>query len=724
MIDLRALKWSLLSCLVVVSTIACTSSKNGGGPSSESPEVIRQKLLAYFKTQETPDPKVLRAKYLDHDDDKALAIVIAAEKNPHQVDSYTGMPLLVWASIAGYDDVVRYLLSQGVNMEEKWDGRTALEWAINERHYDVMEELIQVASGAGVRLAHGINDALIYAMGDDEDEIKLTKKVLAAGANPNYVVPEESDFSRKIRGRSVLMVAAIRGYAEVADVLLKAGANIEAESTGGYRAIHYAAKEGRERIIGLLLKAGADPDGGASSFYANSPVVVAINNKNPGAALQLYRAGATLEENRSGFAGANALVGMLSNGAGHSHLTRYLLERVSTNSQSGIYKTTALIEAAKHAWGIDTINRLMVEHRVNTTLADVHGRNALMYASYYLHPSNVELLLQKGRASELVQAVDSNGDTALTLALHKDTKKRFNTHYQDLDKMIRALVRYGSDINHVNKEGKTILMKTLEHSELEKTSKYLIARGAKLDFKHEEKSISMIRYAFKMNAGTSMLLYMLEEGADVAHRENPQQSTLLMAAVRRGSIELVKAMLATGKADVNAYVENETHQQTALIIASTGKPEIVEMLLKQDTKMINHRTPKNNYSALMWAARKAKVKNVELLIEYNADPRFKSNEGNTAKEIAKLNYEGTGDITDAQRRKYGAIYRLLSKYEETYDPLNKRVGAENTAPAEETSGPQVPAEVAVIQPVCGDKNSGEGAPDCSPRPRPNPRRKK
>src|SRR5215475_13387413 len=62
-------------------------------------------------------------------------------------------------------------------------------------------------------------------------------------------------------GTTALHFAAQNGDAEMAQVLIYAGANVRASTRiGGYTPLFMAAKRGASQVIDILLKAGSDPN--------------------------------------------------------------------------------------------------------------------------------------------------------------------------------------------------------------------------------------------------------------------------------------------------------------------------------------------------------------------------------------------------------------------------------------------------------------------------------
>lgn len=69
--------------------------------------------------------------------------------------------------------------------------------------------------------------------------------------------------------------AAYRGHEEVVQVLIAAGADLEATGTDGQTPLHLAAQKKHEHIVKMLLKAGAQLESGEQD-----PVLALLNERN------------------------------------------------------------------------------------------------------------------------------------------------------------------------------------------------------------------------------------------------------------------------------------------------------------------------------------------------------------------------------------------------------------------------------------------------------------
>eukprot|EP00295_Goniomonas_pacifica_P007831 CAMPEP_0175838614 /NCGR_PEP_ID=MMETSP0107_2-20121207/18351_1 /TAXON_ID=195067 ORGANISM="Goniomonas pacifica, Strain CCMP1869" /NCGR_SAMPLE_ID=MMETSP0107_2 /ASSEMBLY_ACC=CAM_ASM_000203 /LENGTH=162 /DNA_ID=CAMNT_0017152249 /DNA_START=70 /DNA_END=558 /DNA_ORIENTATION=- len=96
------------------------------------------------------------------------------------------------------------------------------------------------------------DDALLVAC--EEGDLAGVDSALGRGAHINCT----SDHHPGVPGITPLMHAASRGHLPVAEVLVAAGAHLDAQDKWGWAAIHRAAHGGRPDIVQLLVRAGAD----------------------------------------------------------------------------------------------------------------------------------------------------------------------------------------------------------------------------------------------------------------------------------------------------------------------------------------------------------------------------------------------------------------------------------------------------------------------------------
>jgi ankyrin repeat protein len=95
-----------------------------------------------------------------------------------------------------------------------------------------------------------------------QDDISAIISLLREGAAVNVPAGDLSP----------LHVAASSGHAETCQLLLSAGANVDAQfPLGDMSALHYAAREGQEGVVRILLDAGADvnlvPENGQTALH-------------------------------------------------------------------------------------------------------------------------------------------------------------------------------------------------------------------------------------------------------------------------------------------------------------------------------------------------------------------------------------------------------------------------------------------------------------------------
>jgi len=98
------------------------------------------------------------------------------------------------------------------------------------------------------------------------NQVSFVRLLLSNGANPNLPSTLEVGYN------TPLHTAASKGYGDILELLLKAGADLNARNQLGQTALHQAARQRFVPLVKALLAAGADPtvrdtNGCNASYY-------------------------------------------------------------------------------------------------------------------------------------------------------------------------------------------------------------------------------------------------------------------------------------------------------------------------------------------------------------------------------------------------------------------------------------------------------------------------
>jgi ankyrin repeat protein len=152
------------------------------------------------------------------------------------------------AAMRGDVAAVRALIQKKADVNAAQDdGATALHWAVYRDNVEVVDLLLR----AGAKSAANREGMTPLAMAALYGNAQIVDRLLKAGADAKSLGPN---------GETMVMFAARNGNPEVIRLLVEAGANVNArEPLRGTTALMWAVEQRHPEAVAALLKAGADP---------------------------------------------------------------------------------------------------------------------------------------------------------------------------------------------------------------------------------------------------------------------------------------------------------------------------------------------------------------------------------------------------------------------------------------------------------------------------------
>uniref|UniRef100_A0A674GM60 Ankyrin repeat and KH domain containing 1 n=1 Tax=Taeniopygia guttata TaxID=59729 RepID=A0A674GM60_TAEGU len=338
-----------------------------------------------------------------------LLLVHCADVN---AQSSTGNTALTYACAGGFVDVVKVLLKAGANIEDhNENGHTPLMEAASAGHVEVARVLLEYGAGinthsnefkeSALTLAcyKGILAALLIERGANLEEVndegytplmeaaregheEMVALLLAQGeipwqwrANINAQTEETQE--------TALTLACCGGFSEVADFLIKAGADIE---LGCSTPLMEAAQEGHLELVKYLLAAGANVH--ATTATGDTALTYACENGHTDVADVLLQAGADLEHESEG--GRTPL--MKAARAGHLCTVQFLISKGANVNRATANNDHTVVSLAC-AGGHLAVVELLLAHGADPTHRLKDGSTMLIEAAKGGHTNVVSYLL-------------------------------------------------------------------------------------------------------------------------------------------------------------------------------------------------------------------------------------------------------------------------------------------------------------------------------------------
>ena len=246
-------------------------------------------------------------------------------------------------------------------------------------------------------------------------------------------------------GSTALHWAAIKGDADMARMLVYAGANVRATTRiGAYTPLYLAAKGGHADVVAALLTAGADAN--AATSNGTTPLMIAAAAGDTRSITSLVENGAEINATdttkgetplmfAAGFNRVDAVKLLLAKGADHKATTKVVdLFALTAPEEEAMQRGTGGNSTRPQAARAADIAGATRAYRYNELIGSQGGLSALLFAARQGYTDVVKALLDGGADINQVNAGDKTSPLLMAI---------INGHF-DLAMM---LIERGADVN-------------------------------------------------------------------------------------------------------------------------------------------------------------------------------------------------------------------------------------------------------------------------------------
>lgn len=328
------------------------------------------------------------------------------------------------------------------------------------------------------------------------------KNLLKKGGNIN----ERDSF-----GRTPLIYAALNGHDRIINMLIGSHADIHAKDDFGQTAFIAAVNRGHVNTAEILLKNGANPSTPNSEDML--PIFIAFEREDFEMVDLLLKYG--IKINTMDKKGRTVLQRIIE--SNQVELVRTILRR-------GIDERYIVHLAA--SVGDTTLLKTFLKNKININQKDPLGRTPLLFALLYDRTQSAKMLLDQGADLSLVEinTVAERGRTILQKIIESNDAE-----------LVRTILRCGVDMRYIVHlaagAGDTTLLKTLLNNKINVNQRDPLGRTPLL-----------FALLYDRTQAAKMLL---DHGADFALNDEQGKTPLMVAAERR-NIEGLKLLLHAG----------------------------------------------------------------------------------------------------------------------------------------------------------------------------------
>lgn len=407
---------------------------------------------------------------------------------------------------------------------------------------------ILLQKGGDVITHHGDNWPVLH-LASDVGEINIIKLLLLHGA----------DVSMLDRHAYLpLQRACLEGHIKAVDILVEHGADVNTPRTQGSTPLIDAISQGHVELAKHLLELGAKFD--AQDAFGTTPLLEAIYGGHGGLAMLLLESGAD-----------------------------------ATLSGRGNGSVPAIFSAASQ--GLSELIGPLIDGGCDIEATTGSGWTALAEAIENGHSKTVEVLLEKGANMFPSPTGIWDGWQPLTTAAR-----------QGYLEIVKILLERGVAIDSTTPDKRTPLIWASIMGHLE-VVQYLLDHDADAE-RQDSSDFTALHHAVEEN-GLDIVLELLARDSNEEVRLNPRWSPPI-AAAQLGHVDMVKALLDTGRFQINHA--DEDGRTPLFQAAMRGHTDVVRLLISHDPFPLANTKDRYGATPLIAAARNGHAEAVELLL--------------------------------------------------------------------------------------------------------------
>jgi len=553
-----------------------------------------------------------------------------AEERADRVTDSSSLPVCC-AAQKGYTKIIELLLKYGADVNKKDQlGKSALVYIV---------ELLTLRWSRSPQISC-----------PSSEERNILISVLSA----DVTVPSGYD------GVSPLHIASSAGMCDIMLELIQHGANCNQLTYNEISAVDLACKNGHEAALELLLKNGANPDGGTGctcstrsvhdscKSHSMPPVCMAVKNNSKTMVEMLLKCGANV--NASNEKGDTAL-----HLATSTTIIKTLLNaKANVNAMNDDGETALSIVCEKRQADISVVELLLkfgADPNISFPLyAAYKSNNTDIVKMLLAYGAEANKPLKKSKRSCLKKGIiessflciactdgnvdvvdcllkhgadaafaDSNEDTVLHYAIERHGRQENSEEY---DPIVTLLLQRHVPVNAVNSEGETPLYVACRNGLAGVTKQLLDCKASISLTTNNSNKYPLVIACEKRHRNIAVML--LDQGAN-ANVDKYSQTPLKLASAN-GDVELVRQLIHYG-ADVNQMQNvSDTALHVAVVrctgVGSKAFVDVVRTLLISGAgpNAVNDKYETPMYLACSPPDDDANLDLVQALLEYGADP--------------------------------------------------------------------------------------------------------